>query len=878
MTNVLKSFRTGLFATVGLFLSSSVAFAQTSPQSLVHARITTAIDNSSRVSLAGSHSPRATAASDIGALSPSTQLQGMTLVFSQTPDQQTALQALIAGQQDPASPLFHQWLTPEQFATRFGVAASDISAAESWLQQQGFNVQGVSRSRTRISFSGSAAQVKSAFGAELHNFRSTDGSIHFAPASDLSVPAALGSAIQTVSNLSSFRPRSHIVKTTALQPKFTSSQTGNIFLTPLDVATIYDINPAYNAGDIGAGQTIAIIGQSAILPSDIANFQIAVGHPQVAPTLTLMPGTGASEVFSGDESESDLDLEYSSTIARGATINFVYTGSSTNFGVFDALGYAIDNRIGNIISISYGECEPLLGSAEESTQDGVLAQAATQGQTVISAAGDQGSTDCYTDGANDNGNSIATQETPAVDYPAASDYVTGMGGTEFPLADVTEGNTTYFQGQGSTDIVGSAKSYIPEQVWNDDSATIGAEDGASFAISSGGGGVSIYSPRPSWQNVTVGGVAIPASSFRFVPDISLAGSPNNPGYAYCTSDTSAWSSTTQVSSCTSGLRDASSQGLTLAGGTSFDAPIFAGILAIINQAKGYTTGQGLVNPTLYTLASNTTTYASAFHDIISGSNACTAGTSYCNSAYTSDYAATTGYDEASGLGSLDVYNLLTAWPKNTSAPTTIGTFALSAAALTVTPGTTATNNITVTPSGGYTGTVNLTVVSASPGLTFACFSFANSVAVTGTAAVSSALTLYTNEATCPSGSAPLVVTGTAKASIESPAQPGRNPLRAPLSGSLAALLLAGCFGRRSRLLRSKLQRSGIAMVFLMLIGLGVMGMTGCGGGGTATLPNSPTNPIVTNMTLAGTYTITVAGTDSLNPAASSTTTFTVTVN
>ena len=103
MTNVRKSFRTGLFVVAGLLLSSSVAFAQGSSQSLVRTRIDPAIDNSSRVTLAGSRSLRGTPASDVGTLSPSTQLQGMTLVFGLTADQQTALQALIADQQNPAS-------------------------------------------------------------------------------------------------------------------------------------------------------------------------------------------------------------------------------------------------------------------------------------------------------------------------------------------------------------------------------------------------------------------------------------------------------------------------------------------------------------------------------------------------------------------------------------------------------------------------------------------------------------------------------------------------------------------------------------------------------------------------------------------------------
>ena len=229
-----------------------------------------------------------------------------------------------------------------------------------------------------------------------------------------------------------------------------------------------------------------------------------------------------------------------------------------------------------------------------------------------------------------------------------------MGGSEFPTTDTAVGNTTYWAAQGSTDVIASAKSYIPEQVWNDDVA--------ESETASGGGGVSIYEPRPSWQTAgtLIGGVALPAGSYRLVPDISLDASNYSAPLAFCTSDTTDWTKG-QTSSCTSGFRDSSSQDLTLAGGTSFDGPIFSGMLALINQRLN-STGQGVINPTLYSLAASSA-YSTAFHDIATAGNQCFAGVTICGTGTdTTNYAATTGYDEASGLGSIDLYNLATSWP------------------------------------------------------------------------------------------------------------------------------------------------------------------------------------------------------------------------
>lgn len=640
-------------------------------------RISASVSGAARISIPGSHAPVPHLASDAGQLKGSTPLGGMNLVFSRSDAQEQSLQQLLVAQQNASSPLYHKWLTPEQFATSFGMSDADLAAAKAWLEQEGFVVNGISRSHNRITFSGTAAQAAGAFGTALHNFTS-DGQTYFAPVSDLSLPSALASVTQSVTGLSSFRPHSHVIRKAPVAAEgshFTSAQSGDHYLTPGDIKTIYDVTPAYSAGYTGTGQTIAVMGQSAIVLSDIENFQKAAGLTVKDPTLTLVPNSGTSTVYSDDESESDLDLEYSGAIATGATINFVYVGNNANYSVTDSESYAVDNDLAPIISISYGDCEPSLGSAEYANLNAVFEQAAAQGQTVIAAAGDDGSSDC----AEDNQSGLA------VDFPASSQYVTGMGGSEFPTADVASTNTSYWTAASGSDVLASALAYIPEEAWND-STTSG--------LSSGGGGVSIYTARPTWQTGVMG---IATGTYRLVPDLSLTASPSNSGFLYCSSDTSSGI----TGSCSNGFRDTSDIYLTVAGGTSFDAPIFAGMLALINQAQNATAGQGVVNSTLYALASSSTIYASAFHDIISGNNECPAGYRYCSTPGESSYVAGTGYDEATGLGSIDLYKLLTTW---SSTATTTSSLVSS---------TTTLSSATATPASGTSDLITIKVASGS---------------------------------------------------------------------------------------------------------------------------------------------------------------------
>jgi hypothetical protein len=299
---------------------------------------------------------------------------------------------------------------------------------------------------------------------------------------------------------------------------------------------------------------------------------------------------------------------------------------------------------------------------------------------------------------------LAQQTALAVDYPGSSVYVTSMGGTEISSSNAaytTVGEGYWESNSGTTDIVNSVEQYIPETTWNDDASNCGQND----CLSATGGGASILFPKPTWQTGVPG---IPQDGHRDVPDLALYASPNFPGYLFCTSDTTFWNSG-QESSCTAGFEDSATGELTAAGGTSFDGPIFSGILALISQKQGYTTGQGLVNPTLYTLAANTTTYASAFHDITTGNNDCEVP---ANCSGTPGFSAGTGYDQVTGLGSVDANNLAAAWPASTGTGTSLITTTTTVTASSNAPSVNTSDNFTVTvtaATGTPTGSVSLAV-------------------------------------------------------------------------------------------------------------------------------------------------------------------------
>jgi hypothetical protein len=625
-----------------LFLfMTNLAAAQ---NSAVRPRITTRVDDGMLTVLPGNMHPLARAQYDQGKVDPSLKVGRITMMFQPTATQQADLDALLAAQQNPTSASFHQWLTPGQYGARFGIAQADLDMVTAWLLAHGFVVVEAPASRNFIVFDGTAAQVESAFHTEIHNYV-VSGRKFYANSAEPSVPSALAVVVPGFRGLNNYqlRPRStrKSPMSSAPQPNFTSNTSGFHFLSPGDFAQIYDLNPQYSASTAidGTGQNIVIVGQSNIVLADISAFRTASGLPARAPLVTLVPTSTDPGVLSstGDEQESSGDLEWAGAVAKNATIRLVYSGN----GVFDALQYAISQNYAPVISMSYGACEATFATSDINSIVALAQQANSQGITIVSSAGDGGATDCDGDLSN-----YPAQLGLSVDVPASLPYVTGVGGTEF-----NEGNGHYWQPASGSDVVTSALSYIPEVVWNDSSLANG--------LLAGGGGASQVFGKPSWQT----GTGVPADGARDVPDISLGASPNHDGYLVCNQFLPT-GSTTFTSSCLNGGFRYSDNSLQVYGGTSFGAPAFAGILALINQKTG-STGQGNVNYILYSLAASSPT---AFHDITTGDNKspCVQGTENCPNGGSIGFSAGTGYDQATGLGTIDATNLVNAWSSITT--------------------------------------------------------------------------------------------------------------------------------------------------------------------------------------------------------------------
>jgi len=575
-------------------------------------RVVDRVDSTRRTIVRGNRHPQALAVNDQGAADPALELHDVALLLR--PD--ASLEGFLREQQDPKSANYHKWLTPEQFADRFGLTARDIDQVTQWLRSEGLQVGDVARGRHWITFSGTADRVGRALGAQFHRYR-VKGEDHVANVDEPSVPAALASVVAGFDGLHDFAPRPLHVMAPADTPANNVTTTSHA-IAPDDFATIYNVKPLYDAGIDGTGIGIAVIGQTAIDLADIQAFRKLYNLPANDPKLVLFgpdPGKLANDMV-----EADLDVEWTGAVARKATIYYVYARS-----VRTSLLYAIDQNIAPIITYSYGACE-----AGSSTALRYLTQQANaQGITFMAASGDWGAAVC------DSIYSPTPQASKGVTlaYPANIPEVTSIGGTQF-----NEGADAYWS--RSNDPNGaSALSYIPESVWN--------EVALRSDIVSGTGGASAYFAKPAWQT----GPGVPDDKMRDVPDLSLtAGSAHDPYLIYNAG------ATRRV------------------GGTSAGSPSFAGVVALLNdylqkQKVISQPGLGNINPTLYRLAQSTN---GVFHDVVDGDNMvwCVQGSPACVNGKLG-YAAGPGYDLATGLGTIDANNLVMKWDSGSASATTL---------------------------------------------------------------------------------------------------------------------------------------------------------------------------------------------------------------
>ncbi len=729
------------------------------------------IDSSSEVQLSKSLHPQARQEFDRGLVSASFKLSYVTLVMSPSASQQAALNQLLAQQQDPTSANFRKWLTPAQYADRFGLSQRDIDRVSGWLKSQGFTVLSVGGGRNSVTFSGTAAQVQRAFQTEIHHY-DVNGERHFANSTPLMVPAALKGVVTTIRGVHDFRmkpanhARSFHADVNAARADYYDSAYGANFLAPGDLATIYDFPSSLT----GTGQKIVVVGQTDIFLADINDFRSGFGLSTISGCTTtttgitglisscnttnfryVLLGTDPLSPSANDIGEADLDVEWSGAAAPGAQVIFV--NGETAGGVDDALAAAINPPSGPplapVVTMSYGICEAFAGDLETELQQGNA-----EGVTIMNSSGDTGAAACDYNPPNNTRPFTGAVGGVSVNYPASSPEVTGVGGTAITLANDT--SSTYWNtGNGGTG--GSAKSYIPEIGWNDNEA-LGAfclsNPSVSFCnpgspyvkitnaqtfqedywISIGGGGASncwtetvggvcqAGFTQPTWQQgLTVSGAP---SGVRWVPDVSLFASPNFPGFIYCTPQNPG--SGNYASTCASGISAAVETYNSLVGGTSASSPVFAGIVTLINEHVNGTSSSGLgnINSTLYTLAK--TPSNGAFHKITSGDNKvyCASGQPTAQPAalrcptsgtlvvgYSASNAdATTGYNLVTGLGSVDVNKLLLAWPAALPPTTTSVTSDKSS----INQGASVTLTATVSPATA-TGTVTFFANSTSLG-------------------------------------------------------------------------------------------------------------------------------------------------------------------
>jgi pseudomonalisin len=675
--------RTLLLMILGGMLSST-ALAQRS------------INEADRVIKHGNVHPLARAEFDRGSADLNLPMENMILSLSPRASAKADMDALLADLQDPKSPNFHKFLTPQEFGLRFGPSDQDVADAASWLKSHGFRIVQIANSKLWIDFTGNVQQVERAFQTNIRQFE-VNGQIHYANATDPSIPRALDGLVEGVVSLHDF-PLKHDANLRQLAANANLNGGGN-GLAPGDFATIYNLTPLYNAGIDGTGQTIAVVGRTDIVLGDVqffrSNFLLPAKDPVFIHNLNP-PG----DLHGTEEGEADLDVEWSGAVAKNATIDFVISKSThTSDGADLSAKYIVDNNVAPVMSMSFSLCERDLGSTRNTFFNNLWAQAATQGITAIVSTGDSGAAGCDADTA-------LAGTIQAVSGISSTPNNVAVGGTEFN--DAAGG----FWAAANNPDGSSALGPIPEIVWNESGSTPTGKD--LFAT---GGGASTLYPKPSYQT----GPGVPADGFRDVPDVALNSAAHTP-YLIIQGHT------------------ANVSGTVLASGTSAAAPSFAGIMALVVQKTG--SSQGNANNVLYSMAATQFAGGTAvFNDITTGDNSVPK---------VPGFSAAAGYDQATGWGSVNAANLVNTWNNNSP---DFGLVA-SPTSQSVVQGNSVTYSAVITALNNYTGTINFSVSGLPAGATLT-----PPPAVTNSG--SSPITILTNNgATTPVGSYPLTITAT----------------------------------------------------------------------------------------------------------------------
>jgi hypothetical protein len=689
--------------------------------------ITQPVDETKLTVLKRNTHPLARPEFDLGTAPATLPMKRMLLVLKRSPEQESALEELLDDQQDRSSPSYHKWLTPEDYGKQFGPTDTDIQTITAWLQSHGFQV-GSTKGRTVLEFSGSASQVQEAFHTTIHKYIVNEEQ-HWANANDPSMPTALTPAVAGVLTLHNFlkKPQVRISKQPLAVkirpgklPNLTFSD-GTHAMGPQDFATIYN-SPAFNGGVTGAGITVGVIGRSNLFNGgqDISDFAFNLfgccGRFQI-----LLNGPDPGDLGGGEEAEATLDTTWSNAVAYGAQTDLVVSATTnTTDGIDLSEVFIIEGNFADVMTESFSTCEAFSTSTQAMGVAALAEQAAAQGITYFVSTGDNGAEGCD----DPNSETVATGPV-SVNLLASTPFNVAVGGTVF---NEHGANSLYWS--SNTTSVETALSYIPEDVWND--SCLASACGSAANIAAGSGGASTFFGKPSWQ---AGVTGILNDNARDLPDVSLTASIHD-GYVLCLEGSCVPNAQGQLF-------------IYFVGGTSASAPSFASIMALVDQQMYNLDGplglrQGQADYVFYRLAasqnatlsqcnaSNTTTLPAStciFNDVTVGNNAVPGELNYGLS--TADYQAAVGYDLATGLGSVNVTNLVNQWSTITFSPTTT-TLSLQPTT-NIVHGSPVTVNITVSPNSGVgtpTGDVSL-YSPVNPNLGFGFFTLVGGAVTNG---------------------------------------------------------------------------------------------------------------------------------------------------
>jgi hypothetical protein len=500
-----------------------------------------------------------------------------------------ALLKLLDDIYDPASPLYHHYLTPEQFTARFGPTEQDYDAVQNFAKRNGFSIRGTHPNRMLLDVSASAADIERAFEVTMRTYQHPIEARTFY-ATDVEPSVEAGMPILDIAGLNDYMPTRRVgVK--AARPAGTSGAKPAVGTGPAGLYSASDLRQAYLPGvtNTGAGQVVGLLQLDGYYVNDIPWYEYYTGLPNVPLTNVLVDGaSGVPSENGANVEEVAADIELVIGMAPGLSEVIVYEAPNTSLPcIYDVLNRMATDNLAKQLSSSW-----VWGGGTNATADQIFQQFAAQGQSYFNGSDDWGA---EADGHGAPAGVVwawGTNDAPQLTSP----YITLVGGT--------------FLSTG------------PDGSWASETVLNITENTTNVYAS--GGGISTTYPIPSWQQ----GICMDANGgstkMRNSPDVSIAAENI---FVFCSAFDGKDLPTTHNF-----------------GGTSAGGPLWAGFTALVNQ-QAVANGQppvGFINPAIYAIAKSPA-YSSCFHDITSGNNT--------NSVSPNAFFAVPGYDLCTGLGS-----------------------------------------------------------------------------------------------------------------------------------------------------------------------------------------------------------------------------------